>query len=161
MSRNEHTGKLQQTGPASKEYIENITKIFGDKPVARGRFKEDKETGKFIPIAEWNAKYAEGPKPKGPLFIVKNFDAFQSPTSGKVIRNHKELAYDMATTGCRTYEGLEQEQKEVDRYLQSEDKKLEKVIDETVDETMHQIKHNYSRPATAGKVNMTLGVDDE
>ncbi len=93
------------------------------------------------------------------MVIVKGFDAFESPTSGNIIRNHKELESDMKASGSRTFEGAEQEQKEVDRYLKEEDVKLERAVSDSVDETMHQIKHNYSRPGVADKVSMTFGED--
>jgi len=160
MSRNEFTGDEQRTkGVLSKKAQDNFDAIFPPKPVARGRYKQCRETGKFIPVAEWNDKYASEPVQRGPMVMVKGFDAFQSPSSGKVIRNYRELDADMKATGCRPFEGLEQEQKEVDRFLKEEDVKLEKEVSETVDETMHQITHNYSRPGVANKVSMTFGED--
>ena len=162
MSRNPITGDLQQTkGILSEEGRDNYDKAFPPKMVQRGRYKQDKETGKFIPIHEWNAKYASEPKPKGPMVFVKGFDAFESPTSGRTISNHKELQYELESSGCRTYEGREQEQKEVDRHLAEEDKQFEQVISDSVDETAYQIEHNYSRPEVAGGVNFSLGESDE
>lgn len=160
MSRNEFTGDEQKTkGILSKKGQENYDAIFEPKPIVRGRFKQCPETGDLLSMAEWNERYASEPRPKGPLVMVKGFDAFQSPSSGKIIRNHRELDADMKSTGCRPFEGFEQEQKEVDRYLKGEDVKLEKEVSDTVDETMYQITHNYSRPGVANKVSMTFGED--
>ena len=106
MSRNEFTGDEQKTkGTLSQEGRDNYDLAFPPKAVERGRYKQDRDTGKFIPIREWNAKFASEPKERGPMVIMKSFDAFESPTSGKVINNYKELDYDMAKSGCRTYEG--------------------------------------------------------
>jgi hypothetical protein len=162
MSKNEHTGDLQQTkGILSESARAEFDRLFPPKKIVRGRFKEDKETGEFIPIHEWNRKYAEAPRPKGPLLVVKGFDAFQSPTTGKVIRNDRELEYDMKASGCRTYEGREQEQKEVDKYLKAQDDELEACVDDTLAETMYQIEHNYSRPEAPSRVVFELGDVDE
>ena len=161
MSRNDITGDEQRTkGIMSEKARENYDRIFPPKKIERGSFKWDKETGKLIPKSEWNAKYNSEPKERGPLICVKGFDAFPSPTSGKVISNYHELNEDMKRSGCRTYEGLEQEQKEVDRFLAYEDKELEECISESVDETYYQIEHNYSRPEAPSHVNFSLG-DEE
>jgi len=164
MSRNEHTGDEQRTkgvlgGKARAEY----DRIFAPGPVKRGRYKQCRETGNFIPIDEWNEKYGSQPREKGPMVFVKgNFDAFESPTTGKVISTLRQRDYDMKVSGCRQYEGLEQEQKEVNRYLANEDKKLESTVSETVDETMYEIKHGYRKPQEIpSALNLPIGDTDE
>ncbi len=156
-SRNDITGDLQQTkGILSKQARETYDRLFPPKKIVRGSFKWDEETGKFITRAEWNAKnYVE--KGQAPMMFCNQFETFQSPVNGKEIRNKREHAYDLATTGSRTYEGREQEQKEVDRHRANEDKAFEEVINESVDETAYQIKHNYSRPGVQTGVQFELG----
>jgi len=161
-SKNEFTGDLQQTkGRLSEEGRANYDLAFPPKAVKRGRYKQCRDTGKFIPISEWNALYASDPVEKGPLVIMKGFDAFKSPTSGEIISNNRQLDYDMAKSGCRQYEGLAAEQKEVDKFVAEEDAKLYKGISDSVDETAYQIEHNYSRPEADTHVKFSLGDDDE
>lgn len=161
MSKNEFTGDEQKTkGMLSEEARNRYDEIFPPKEVKRGRYKQDKDTGKFIPISEWNAKFSSGPVEKGPMVFVKGFEAFESPTSGKIISNDRQLENEMKATGIRPYEGREQEQKEVDKHLAEEDSKLEQSINDSVDETAYQIEHNYSRPAASKGINFSLGEEE-
>jgi hypothetical protein len=163
VSRNNITGDLQQTkGILTEEGRDNYDSIFPPKKIERGRFKWDKETKKFVSAQEWAAKYATETKKKTPMFFMKgNFEAFESPTSGDIITTQRQLDNEMKATGIRPYEGREQEQKEVDKYLQEQDKELEASISDAVDETAYQIKHNYSRPEAPSRVDFSLGESDE
>lgn len=166
MSRNDITGDLQQTKIPSKDFLDDLkakgkTKTVEERRKSRGSFKWCSEEKAFIPKHEWNRKYAKEAPPRGPMAIVKNFDPFISPVTNKVIRNEKEHRYDLDSSGCRVYEGRQQEQKEVDRYLAEQDKALEQSISDTVDETAWQIEHNYSRPSIEQNISWTFGEDDE
>jgi len=159
-SRNEHTGDLLKSKPNSKEYSSNYDQIFGDKPPQRGRYKQDRETGDFIPISEWNKKYAEAPRERGPMFFLNHFEAYQSPVTGEVIQNKRQARYDLDKTGCRIYEGMESEQREVDRQTAYKEQQFEQAIEQTLEETAHEIDHGYREVAEdpAG-INFTFGED--
>jgi len=158
-TRNAITGDEIKTAHNSEAYKDGIARIFGDTKVQRGRYKQDRETGKFIPIREWNAKYAEPERPRGPMVSVRNFDAFESPATGRLIRNERELREDMRVSGCRTYEGKEQEAKEANRYLESQDRKMEAMVDETVERTAYEIDHGYREITGDKDLTFTFGED--
>jgi hypothetical protein len=151
-ARNPITGDLIQTKAATREYLDGHFRIFGESKVQKGRYKQDKETGKFIPAHEWERKYGDGIKRSKLLFTVKDFDAFESPATGKVVRNYREREYDLKSSGCREYEGFRAEKTEADKYLQQEDARLEHLIGETVEETAYQIEHGYVNPTEDAKV---------
>jgi len=98
----------------------------------------------MISDAEWRAKYGS-PKPrqKGPLIVCNHFDAFESPVTGNVINNKREHEYDLHSTGSRTYEGREQEEKEAAKWQAEQERDLERSIDHTLHETWHEIEHGY------------------
>ena len=81
-AKNDITGDLIKTKANSAAYCKNITSIFGDKPVQRGRFKWCGEEKDFIPINEWNKKYGTVIR-KGPMIICNHFEAFQSTEFNK------------------------------------------------------------------------------
>jgi len=156
-TRNAITGDEIKTTVNSEAYKEGIGRIFGDTKVQRGRYKQDRETGKFIPVREWNAKYAEPERPRGPMVSVKNFDAFESPATGRLVRNERELREDMKVSGCRTYEGKDQEAKEANRYLQEQDRKMEKMVEESVEKTAYDIDHGYHQMTGDNDLTFTFG----
>lgn len=158
-TKNDITGDLIKTGSTSPEYLEGHERIFGTSRVQRGRYRQDRETGKFIPIHEWNSKYAEPPKPRGPMISVKQFEAFESPSTGRVISTYRDLDRDMKESGCRPYEGLANERREADKVLQEKDRRMESIINETVDETAYQIEHGYVTPSENPVCNFTFGDD--
>ena len=113
-SKNEFTGDLQQTkGRLSEEGRANYDLAFPPKAVKRGRYKQCRDTGKFIPISEWNALYASEPVEKTPMVIMKGFDAFKSPTSGEIISNNRQLDYDMAKAAVDSMKDWRQSKKKL------------------------------------------------
>lgn len=144
-ARNEHTGDLLQTKSPSKEYLDNYSKLFGNNKPIRGRFKQCRETGKMIPIQEWNAKYGGEPANKGPMVFCNHFEPFESPVTGRVISSKRAHEYDLQSTGSRVYEGRDQETKEAQKWQQEQDSKLEARIEGTLNQTMHEIEHGYRR----------------
>ncbi len=54
------------------------------------RWRQCRETGKFIPVDEAAAKQDAAAGKLVP--VARNFDAFVSPVDGSLVRNHKELA---------------------------------------------------------------------
>lgn len=129
-------------GVTKVSYADNYEKIFGKTTVERGRFRQDRETGKFIPISEWLKKYGHS-TPKGPIIFCNHFTPFTSPIDGKVIESKRQHQYDLDKNGCRVYEGFESEKKEADRYLEYKEKDLEENVEETLNQTMHDIESGY------------------
>lgn len=156
-TRNAITGDEIKSRANSKEYLDSHERIFGETKVQRGRYRWDSELKKFVPIHEWAKKYAEPPKPRGPMISVSNFDAFESPASGKLIRNKREYLDDLKATGCRPYEGKEREKAEADRYLKAKDENLVKAVEETVEETAYELEHGYRQPSETESLNVTFG----
>ena len=57
---NPSNGKGDKQRPANQnmKHVHNeMDRLFPEEKKETGRFKQDKLTGKFIPIAEWNALY--------------------------------------------------------------------------------------------------------
>lgn len=142
-ARNPITGDLIQTRVASKAYLDNYP--FQTKKPQRGRFRADRETGKLIPLEEWLAKYEERPMGQAPMMFMSNFDPFESPVSGRVVRNKREHQYDLDASGCRVYEGRQQEEKEAAKYRQEQEKKLEASVTDTIHQTHYEIQHGYRK----------------
>ena len=145
-SRNDITGDLQQTKPTTKKYMENFERIFGDKKVQKGSYKWCVDTKTWIDKAEWYKKNPQKPRERGPMIFVDNFEPYVSMVTDKVIRNRRERDYDLKSTNSRPYEGLDQEQKEADKYKAEKEEKLWKNVNETMSKTMHEIEHGYLTP---------------
>jgi hypothetical protein len=142
---NDITGDKIQTKANSPEYRSNHEKIFGVSRVKRGLYKQDPETRKFIPAHEWNAKYG-APRHRGPLVIVDNFDAYESPATGEIISNRRQRIADMDKSGSRQYEGFHNEKQEADKWHREQDARLDAKIDSTLHKTMYEIEHGYRKP---------------
>lgn len=151
-ARNPITGDLIRTKAASNEYLDGHARIFGESKVQKGRYKQDKETGKFIPAHEWDKKYAGQALKSRMLICVKGFDAFESPATGKIIRNYRDFDYDLKASGCREYEGFRDEKIEADKYLKEQDARLENLINDTVEETAYQIESGQIKVTEDAKV---------
>jgi len=61
-------------------------------------------------------------------YSTKVMEPFESPASGKPITSEREKREDMKRTGCRPWEGQEQERKEVERKKKYNDEKLDKAV---------------------------------
>ena len=68
-------------------------------------------------------------------FSTKVMEPFESPASGKVIASERARREDMKRTGCRPWEGQEQEQKEVARKKKYNDEKLDKAVTKELHKT--------------------------
>lgn len=156
-TRNAITGDEIKTGGNSEEYRQGIERIFGNHGVQRGRYRQDKETGKFIPMHEWLAKYGEAPKARGPMIHVSNFDAFESPATGQIVRNKREYINDLKRSGSRPYEGFATEKAEADRYQKYQDQKFEQLIDKSVNETAYEMEHSGSSVSSEKPLSFTFG----
>lgn len=142
-ARNEFTGDLIKTKFNTKQYQENLEKIYGNKPSQKGKFRQCRETGDMLPMDEWLAKYGSEPRQKTPMIICNNFDPFVSPVSDRVISSKRQHQEDLAASGCRVYEGREQETKEADKWQKEQESKIERNLEKTLHTTMHEIEHGY------------------
>lgn len=159
-SRNEHTGDLMKSKANSDEYRDNHEKIFGKSRVQRGKYKWCEETRKFIPAAEYYAKYgAPKPRPKTPMIVCNHFEAFESPVTGEVISSKRDHQYDLESNGCRVFEGQEAEQREVDRQTAYFEEATMAEMGETIEQTAHDIEHGYHKVGDndSGAESFTFG----
>jgi predicted small secreted protein len=140
------------------EFGEKHQVAFGESTVKSGRYKQDRETGDWIPIEEWNAKYYK-PVPKT-HFIVGDIEPYQSPIDGSVINSRKDHREDLVKNGCRVYEGREAEAQEAQRYRDYVDQKTEKIISDGVEETYHDLKEGrIEKPDPDKPCSFTFGLD--
>jgi|TARA_R100001530_G_scaffold3596_5_gene5298 hypothetical protein len=131
-------------------------RIFGGKKEA-GRFKRDEETGKLIPIAEWNAKYYV-PKVKM-HYVVGDIDPYYSPINMQPIMSRKAHREDLLKNNSRVYEGREIEAQEAARFQSYSDEKLDKSLGECVAKTHEDLKNGNVDPAPSDKISWTFGED--
>jgi hypothetical protein len=141
VSRNDITGDALVTKAATPEYREGHERIFGQKPIQRGRFIQDPSTGKLVPAHEYRQQ--ESSK----LIVhVDNWDAYESPVSGQVISNRRQRDRDLKESGCRQYEGKQVELQEAQRHQEYKRKEVWSGIRDTMERTWHEIEHGYRRP---------------
>lgn len=140
-AKNDITGDLIQTKANSAQYKENIGKIFGNGGVKGGSWVYDSISRKMVPREAYR-KENPLPKKRGHFKGAESFDAFESPSTGEIVTSHKKLKYDQESSGCRTYEGREQEDKEAARYRAEENKKYEDSVGEAVEQTFYDLKYN-------------------
>ena len=70
---------------------------------------------------------------------TKVADSYESPASGNVITSERARQYDMESNGCRPWEGIAQEKKEVARKRKHNDEKLDKVVTEDMTKQISQM----------------------
>jgi hypothetical protein len=88
----------------------------------RRRYRWNRESGKLEEIGFTPVEFGS--------LIMADLPGYQSPVSGKWIDGRKARREDLARTQCRPYEGREQEQKEIDRQRQYDERRLDKRADE-------------------------------
>lgn len=120
--------------------------------MGRVKYKPHPETGELIPDYMW-AQLGMLPKePPRTAFIQTDSQVeYLSPISGKLISGRRQQRYDHHSTGSRTYEGREQEEKEAQRYQQYENEKLEKAVDITVQQVFNDIQYQNNPPPETDK----------
>ena len=70
---------------------------------------------------------------QAPSFTIKQFEAYESPTTGEVISNYKKREEDLRASGCEEYDpGIKQDSA---RKLKEEEAALDKMVDDTVEQT--------------------------
>lgn len=70
---------------------------------------------------------------------ARPFDAYESPATGKVITNQSQRRYDMKASGCREWEGSEQERKHAAKCKAEEEKKFDEKVESWVGDAYRQL----------------------
>lgn len=98
------------------------------------------KNGELLEYSDYVAKYGEPQRrcaAKGTTIINKSFDAYESPSSGKVISSHADRNDDLARTGCIEYDpGIRQDQ---ERNTKAGDEAINRLVDETVEKQFHSM----------------------
>lgn len=95
----------------------------------RRRYVYDPDLGRMVEV---NTSYTQERVSPDIHFDIPEY---VSPTSGKLISSRRDRREDLKRSGCRPYEGREQEIKEANRYRQEQDRKLDKIIERQVVDT--------------------------
>ena len=149
--------KRRKSSFSMKEFDGKYEKIFGSKKARPGRYKEDLETGKFIPIDEWYTKYQE--EEKQAHFIQGEIEPYISQTTNQVITSRKQHRYDLEKSGCRVYEGRDSETKEANKVRLEQDKKFERTMSEGMAKTFYQLRDGTTKPEHRIKSSWLVGKD--
>lgn len=81
------------------------------------------------------------------VYIQPDIEPYISPTTGELISSRKAHREDLKRSGCRVYEGREQETKEAARVRAEQDRRAESKISEAVEKTFYDLKYNRTPPA--------------
>jgi putative FmdB family regulatory protein len=72
-------------------------------------------------------------------FPAAGGQGYVSPTSGKYIDTKRARVEDLKRSGCRPYEGFEQEKKEAARQVAHEEKKADAKLEESVRKAYYEL----------------------
>lgn len=142
-----------------KAFLDNYERIFGNKSTQSGRFKQDPETGEWLPLNEWYAKYGKVVNQAPMLMSVGEYQPYISPSTGKLVTTKRGERYDLKESGCRIYEGKEQEMKEAARHREYEEKAFEKTVEHALKDTARALKYQEVAPEKHIKSSWLLGED--
>lgn len=79
------------------------------------------------------------------MFPAAGGQEYISPASGKAITSAKARRDDLARTGCRPYEGFQQESKEAARRVAADEKKSDEKLEASVRKAYHQLSPEKRR----------------
>lgn len=88
-------------------------------------------------LIEVSADYVED-RPMAPL-VFGDLPSYQSPVTGLWVDGRVARREDLKRTGCRPYEGLDQEKKEAARQQAYQEQKLDQTVHEAVSRTFYQM----------------------
>ena len=77
--------------------------------------------------------------------IMTDLPGYQSPVTGKWIEGRKARREDLARTGSRPYEGIEQERKEAAKWHAEREAKLDRRLEASTHETLNHMPERYRR----------------
>lgn len=81
---------------------------------------------------------------------IANWDAYQSPTTGKWIHSRKQRADDMARSNARPWEGMQQEQQEAARQKAYIEQKQDSKLHEAVAKAFYSMPESKRRLLSRG-----------
>jgi hypothetical protein len=81
---------------------------------------------------------------RGPM-IMFDLPDYVSPTTGKLISGRVQRKADLAQSGCRPYEGIAAEQKEVQRQQVNADKQMDRLAEKMTMEAWHRMPDHVRR----------------
>ena len=70
---------------------------------------------------------------------AREFEAYESPATGKIVTSHQSRKYDMQSSGCRDWEGMEQEKKYAAKAKVEMEQEQDKQVEQWVGETYQQL----------------------
>lgn len=82
--------------------------------------------------------------------VMNDLPGYQSPVTGEWVEGRRARREDLKRSGCRPYEGREQEQKEADRYNAEQAAKEDRRLTETLSRNFYQIPYR-TRKILEGK----------
>lgn len=142
-----------------KTFDENFDKIFKKEKVKGGKYRYDEETRKMLPLYDWYEKNGWPEEKPRTAYIQGDIEPYESMVTGRIISSRKEHRDELERTGCRVYEGREQEEKEAARYRAQKDKEFEDFLGDALEETHNQLKNGMIKPETSIKSQWLLGED--
>jgi hypothetical protein len=71
-------------------------------------------------------------------FVWDDLPAYESPIDGKPVDGRRQRRNDLARSGCRPYEGREQEVKEANKVKAEQDRQLDRLADKMAHEAWAQ-----------------------
>ena len=100
----------------------------------RRRFIQDSDTGELIEVGD---DYM--PELRADIHIIPDLPGYESPTTGLWVEGRKQRREDLKRSGCRPWEGMEQEKKEAAKQRAYIDQHLESRLHENVMRTFHEL----------------------
>lgn len=81
---------------------------------------------------------------------IQPWDAYQSPATGRLITSYAERREDMKASGCRDWEGMDNERHNADRQKQYAEAENDAKLDTTVRTAWAQLSSEKKAAALAG-----------
>lgn len=110
----------------------------------RRRYRWDKKTGELYEVLWDSRQEALAPT------VWSDLEGYQSPATGKWVEGRKARREDLKRSGCRPYEGKDQEMREAAKIRAEEERRLDSRIAETTARNFYQIPYR-SRKILEGK----------
>lgn len=105
----------------------------------RRRYRWDPDTKEMVEIS-WDSRQ-ESLSPT----VWNDLPAYESPIDGRPVEGRRQRRNDLARTGCRPYEGREQESREAAKVRAEHERKLDLRVEESVHRTWHEMPEAVRR----------------
>lgn len=100
MAVNDITGDRLVSKSTTEAYRQAYDGIFGQKKAKGGSYIQDKETGKFIPAHEWEAKYGTNSRGKTSWQVMPDISPYKSIIDGREISSRSRHRAHLKENGC-------------------------------------------------------------